>query len=125
MTGVFDRLQKQIEDRQKEGGITALDLAELPPALRKIMRLMLRQLQLSYPQLCEAMEALPENERLERTDLDQALDVLSRQAWLIRIGEGPKAIYKVNLRRKAASTLSQNIWASLEAKLKDKPPESE
>lgn len=121
MSGVFDRLQKQIDDKQKEGGITALDLADLPPALRKIMRLMLRQLQMDYPQLCEAMEKVPEGERLPRADLDNALKTLSQQAWLIQIGEGERAIYKVNLRRKAGSTLASGIWQSLDAKLKDNP----
>lgn len=121
MSGVFDRLQKQIDDKQKEGGITALDLADLPPALRKIMRLMLRQLQMDYPQLCEAMEKMPEGERLSRADLDNALKTLSQQAWLIQIGEGERAIYKVNLRRKAGSTLASGIWQSLDAKLKDNP----
>jgi hypothetical protein len=121
MPGVFDRLQKEIENKQGEGGITALDLADLPPALRKIMRLMLRELQLNYPQLTEAVAALPEAERLASSELDQALDVLTQQSWLLRIGEGPKAIYKVNLRRKSGSTLASGIWNTLDSKLKDKP----
>jgi len=121
MSGVFDRLQKQINDKQKEGGITALDLADLPPALRKIMRLMLRQVQMNYPQLCEAMEKMPEGERMSQSDLDEALKTLSQQSWLIQIGEGERAIYKVNLRRKAGSNIASGIWQSLDAKLKDKP----
>lgn len=121
MSGVFDRLQKQINDKQKEGGITALDLADLPPALRKIMRLMLRQVQMSHPQLREAMEKFPEEERLSHAELDDALKTLSQQAWLIQIGEGERAIYKVNLRRKAGSTIASGIWQSLDAKLKDNP----
>lgn len=121
MPGVFDRLNKEIEDKQQEGGITPLDLAELPPALRKIMRLMLRELQLNYPRLCEVMDAMPEKDRLTRQELDEALATLTRQFWLIRIGEGAKAIYKVNLRRKSGSTLAGGIWSSLETKLKDNP----
>ena len=118
MAGVFDRLQNKIEDKQKEGGITALDLADLPPALRKIMRLMLRKLQMSYPQLCEAMDQMPEADRLTRDDLDKALYALYQQSWLTRLGEGTKAIYKVNLRPKSGSTLATGIWSALEDKLK-------
>lgn len=118
MPGIFDRLQKEIENKQGEGGITALDLADLPPALRKIMRLMLRELQLSYPQLTEAIASLPDAERLPLKELDEALEVLTRQAWLIRIGAGDKAIYKVNLRRKAGSTVASGIWNTLDSKLK-------
>ena len=61
MPGVFDRLNKEIENKQKEGGITALDLADLPAPLRKIMKLMLRELQMTYPRLCEVMDAMPVN----------------------------------------------------------------
>lgn len=121
MPGVFDRLQREIENKQQDGGITALDLADLPPALRKIMRLMLREVQLSYPNLRGAIDAMPEADRFNPTDLNNALDMLTRQSWLIRIGEGERAIYKVNLRRKSGSTLSAGIWASLDDKLKDKP----
>ncbi len=124
MPGVFDRLNKEIKDKQKEGGITALDLAELSPALRKIMRLMLRELQMSYPRLCEAMDAMPEKDRLTRDGLDDALSTLTQQSWLIRIGEGEKAIYKVNLRHGDGSKLASGIWSSLDAKLKDKPKDT-
>jgi hypothetical protein len=118
MPGMFDRLQSQIDDKNKEGGITALDLADLPPALRKIMRLMLRQLQMNHSQLCEAMDKLPEKDRLSRPDLDLALDSLTKQAWLNRVGEGAKAVYKVNLRAKSGSTLASGIWSALDGKLK-------
>lgn len=118
MPGVFDRLQKEIENKGEQGGITALDIADLPPTLRKIMRLMLRELQLSYSQLLETICALPEEERLPNKDLDEALDTLTTQGWLIRIGQGEKAIYKVNLRRKSGSKLAVGVWNTLDEKLK-------
>ena len=119
MNGIFDRIQKQIDDKRKEGGMTVLDLADLPPALRKIMRLMLRQIHMSYPQLWAAIEAMPAKDRLTRAALDAALKELSEQAWLIQIGAGERAIYKVNLRRKAGSKLGESIWQNIDAKLKD------
>ncbi|MCJ7433219.1 MAG: hypothetical protein MUO77_06990 [Anaerolineales bacterium] len=121
MPGVFDRLQREIENKQQDGGITALDLADLSPSLRKIMRLMLRELQITYPRLCEAMDGMSDTERLSRADLDAALDTLTKQFWLIRLGEAEHAIYKVNLRRKSGSTLADGIWNNLDAKLKGKP----
>ncbi len=121
MPGVFDRLQKQIEDKQAQGGITALDLADLPSSLRKIMRLMLRELQLDLPSLRKAVAELPDTEQFSQADLDEALATLTQQGWLIRIGQGEKAIYKVNLRRKAGAGLPGDIWNTLDAKMKDKP----
>ncbi|MCL4272811.1 MAG: hypothetical protein KJZ77_03000 [Anaerolineales bacterium] len=124
MPGVFDRLNEEIQDKQKEGGITPLDLADLPPALRKIMRLMLRELQMNYPRLREVMESMPEAERLSRDELDAALSSLTEQFWLIRIGTGEKAIYKVNLRRKEGSKLAAGLWTKLDERLKRKPGET-
>ena len=48
MPGVFDRLNKEIQDKQKEGGITPLDLAGLPPALRKIIETNVPAFQLRF-----------------------------------------------------------------------------
>lgn len=118
MPGVFDRLNKEIENKQQDGGITPLDLVELPAPLRKIMKIMLRELQMTYPRLCEVMDAMPEEERLTRNLLDEALSTLTQQFWLVRIGEKEKAIYKVNLKRKSGSTLAAGIWSSLDKKLK-------
>jgi hypothetical protein len=118
MPGVFDRLNKEIENKQKEGGITAFDLADLSPTLRKIMKIMLRELQMTYPRLGEVIDAMPEDQRISRAQLDEALSTLTDQFWLIRIGEKEKAIYKVNLKRKTGSTLAAGIWSSLDEKLK-------
>jgi hypothetical protein len=124
MPGVFDRLNKEIQDKQKEGGITPLDLADLPPALRKIMRLMLRELQMNYPRLREVMDSMSETDRLSADELDEALATLTDQFWLIRIGAGENAIYKVNLRRREGSKLAAGVWSALDARLKDKPKDA-
>jgi hypothetical protein len=117
MAGLFDRLQNELDDRDKEGGITALDLADLPAPLRKLMRLMLRKIELDTPSLRQAVDAMPEKDRMEKAELDQALDELCKKSWLIRRGEGDSVSYKVNLRRKASSTLMDSIWSSLDDKI--------
>jgi len=77
-------------------------------------------LQMNYPRLCEVMDSMPKEERLTRDELNAALAALTQQFWLIRIGENEKAIYKVNLKRKAGSTLAAGIWSSLDARLRGK-----
>lgn len=116
MSGIFDRLQSQLGSQGDEGGITPLDLAGLPPALRKIMRLMLREIEMSYSDLCEAVKTLPEADSLTPDEFDKALDDLSRQGWLIKMGQD-KVSYRVNLRRKAGSTLG--IWATLTSRIEE------
>lgn len=115
--GLFDRLQNQLEDRGKEGGISPLDLAALPPKLRKIMRLMLREVEMTHPQLKEATAKMPEADRLTDAELVEALDSLTKQSWLIKLGQDDLVTYKVNLKRKGPSSLASGIWATLEDKM--------
>lgn len=119
MAGVFDRLQNKIDDKKDEGGITALDLVDLSPSLRNIMRLMLRRLKMTYPEVCAAVDKMPEKQRLSHEEIKRALNTLTKQFWLIRLGEGETATYKVNLRAKAGSNLKDNIWASLGTKIEE------
>jgi hypothetical protein len=114
---IFDRLQKKLDVQKQEEGISAGDIAQLPPALRKIMRLMLREIELTYKAICEAMDSVPASDRLSRTELDQALDTLTRQNWLIRRGEAERLNFTVNLRRKAGSQMGLNFWNSLDEKI--------
>jgi hypothetical protein len=127
MSGIFDRLQKQMEVESQKDGISPLDLAALPPLLRKIMRYMLREYEMLYSEICEWAKELPEAERPSQADLDQALESLSKQFWLIKRGEGERVRYQANLRRKAGSKLAQGAWNALDAKIaasaqKKEPP---
>ncbi len=117
MSGIFERLQKQMEVDTEKEGLSPLDLQDLPPLLRKIMRYMLREYELPYAEICQWAGELPEGERPNQADLDQALETLSRQFWLIKRGEGERVRYQANLRRKAASRLGQSAWNSLDAKI--------
>ena len=116
MPGVFDRLNTAIEKKKKLEGVSALDMIELPLLLRRVMRLLLREIKMSYPRLCEVVDALPEGQSVSREDLQRALDELTEQYWLVRIGQGEKAIYRVNLRAKRKSKLDETIWSTLEAR---------
>jgi hypothetical protein len=122
MPGVFDRLQKRLDLEKRDEGISPLEIASLPPNLRKIMRLMLREVQIRYVDLCNAVAEMPEENRLSRADLDAALKELTAQNWLICRGEGDYVNYQVNLRRKAGSKIAQGVWANLNLKISQTPP---
>lgn len=117
MSGIFDRLQKQLDIRKREEGISPLDIADLPPNLRKIMRMMMREVVMKYTDLCLAVDAMPEASRLSRKDLEAALATLVEQNWLMRYGEGEFTSYRVNLRRKSGSKLDKDIWSTLGDKI--------
>jgi len=117
MSGVFDRLQKRMEIESQEGGVSPLELAKLPPLLRKIMRYMLREYELLYSEVVEWAEELPASERPIKDELDQALETLSKQLWLIKRGEGDRVRYQANLRRKAGVKLAQGTWSVLDERI--------
>lgn len=117
MSGIFDRLKKRMEIESQEGGISPLDLAALPPLMRKIMRYMLREYELFYPEICEWAKDLPEAERPSQAELDEALQMLTKQFWLIKRGEGERVRYQANLRHKSGSKLAQGVWSALDSKI--------
>src|ERR1051326_4039818 len=99
---------------EPDSGLSVLDFGDLPSTQRKTMRLMLRQREVTYPDLCQVVDALPEAERLTRSELDDALKNLTEQQWLIRSGEAP-VIYKVNFRRGTRPALARDIWNVLDS----------
>jgi hypothetical protein len=124
MSGIFDRLQNKLDIQKREQGISAIELADLPSNLRKIMRMMLRETAMKYTDIVKAVGAMPEAQRLSQPELDQALDKLVEQNWLARTGEGDMTTYRVNLRRKSGSSLDKDIWSSLDSLIttsKDEP----
>ncbi len=147
MSRRFD-LQSTEGESGQASGITALDLADLPPPLPKMLRLMLRQGEMTYPDIQDAVGLFPETDQLTSAELDEALDSLTRHGWLTHLSDRQPAVYRVNLRRKITNTssdfqprrrssgaLAQGIWSALEnesssdtpAKRHDKPdpPSSE
>jgi predicted transcriptional regulator len=125
---IYDRLKKKLEVQKYEEGISALDLASLPAPLRKIMRTMLREVEMTHVAIHQSIDETPPAENWGHADLDQALNELVKQNWLIRRGEGDRVNYTVNLRRKAGSSLDKNFWSALDAKISEnktefKPPQ--
>jgi uncharacterized NAD(P)/FAD-binding protein YdhS len=114
---IFERLQKRLEVDKHEEGISPLDIADLPPNLRKIMRLMLREVEMTDVELHQAVGEMPVTDRMSAAALDQALDELTRQFWLIRRGLGERVTYQVNLRRKSGSRIAQGVWNVLDSKI--------
>lgn len=120
MNDLFDRLQGEIEKRNSDSGISPMDLLELPEHMRKIMRKMLRARSLRKDEIIEFVNSWEKEQRPNQKDLEASLDDLVAQGWLIPIGEGELAGYRVNLRRKKGSSLDNSIWGAIDSKLTNK-----
>lgn len=130
MSGLFDKLQNELDSREEEGGISPLDLAELPSKLRKLMRHMLREVEAPFERIAELAAEFDEKDRMDEAELKEALEELGKLGWVITFGEGDKITYKVNLRRKRGSQLAASIWSALDNKIEEhartkKPKEDE
>jgi hypothetical protein len=115
MTGIFDRLQGQLDDDDQSHGITPMDIVDLPDAQRQVMKLLLRDRTASTEGigLDDFREKLPGLD-----DLPAVIDKLAAAGWLIVLGEPPTARYKINLRKKRG-TLTSDLWSSLAGHLID------
>ena len=108
---------------------SALDLMDLEPAAYRVMQMILRKVEVAHPDLCAAVEALPERERLSTAELDNVLGKLIDENWITVTENDGTAIYKAVLRRKSTNVLDtyapkrrtgtilpQNVWDSLDTK---------
>ena len=116
MPGVFDRLQQKLPDPEDENsGPSPLDIAALPQHQKSIMRLMLTEYELTYEALLEAVGEFREDRQMSQAELDNALEELASERWLLLVGEG-NVLYRVNMKRRAGSKL--DVWADLGSRIK-------
>jgi hypothetical protein len=91
-------------------GLSTLVLTHLPPAHRKLIRLILRKVEPTYAELCQALADWPEDERLSPADLAEALKDLYEHHYLYLLGDEGNPRYKVSFSRRANRELTQNLW---------------
>lgn len=112
---LYDRIANQLDDDDEpRGGLTPLDIADLPAAQRKVMFSLLRDTRAATEGITPAdlFEKLDAPEEFEET-----LHSLVTNGWLIAVGEEDSRRYKVNIRRKRSSSLSFGIWSSLSERI--------
>jgi hypothetical protein len=107
MTGLFNRLQQEIQARNKQGGLSPTDLLDMPEALAKIINQIIRRNGLKLEDIASQL-----NQSAEETE---ALLAELVQKGLVRQMEVKgETWYKAHFSRKADRKLSTGIWASLD-----------
>lgn len=117
---VWRRLEVVIGSQPDEVSLSAADLmGDFSVPQRRVIRAMLRKRgRTSRADLNAELDKLPAERRLTPEQIDTALESLSKEGWLFSTGQSP-VLYKVNLRRKAGLTLTQDIWAALDERTLD------
>ncbi len=111
--GIFDHIQSEIEEREKQEGITPADLLELSPLLRKLMNHITRQGKLTVEQAAEHVEE-------SSTNALKMLNGLVEKGFLEREERAEGWVYRTRFARKRARALPAGIWSALEQRSKEK-----
>ena len=112
--GLFERLQDEIEEREKREAISPLDLLDLPEALRTLMQLIIRRGQATAHELAQEMEG-------SENALESMLQSLVDKGYLATVPGTTPPRYRPVLGRRRARELPSGIWDMLSKKLEREP----
>ncbi len=99
-------------------GFNVVDYMELPPAERCLVRLVLRHISMSYPNICAEIELMPANQQMSQAELDAALEHLTRSNWLIPQQDEQPIIYRVNDSQRSTSQ-DRRLWDGIDLEAMD------
>jgi DNA-binding Lrp family transcriptional regulator len=110
MTGLFDRLQSEIETRQRMEGITPADLLDLSSELRRIVNTITREGEMSLAKIVLELDMRP-------SELRELLDTLVEKGFLKAFEVKGELRYKTFFARRRVREVSLNIWDALSDKV--------
>ncbi len=105
--GIFGRLQKEIDAREKKEGITLSVLLDLSPPLRRLMNRITREGQLSVEEAAELLEETP-------ASAQQTLNAFVEKGYLEREQQEGGWVYRTRFARKRPRQIPVGIWSALE-----------
>jgi predicted DNA-binding transcriptional regulator len=112
MTGIFRRLQDEIEARDQNKGLSPIDLLDMPEALAKVINKIIRSNGMKLEDIATELGQSAEDTRA-------TLDELVKKGLVRRIEVKEEVWYKAQFARKADKALSSNIWSALDGFVDD------
>lgn len=109
--GMFDRIQNEIETREKRDGISPADLLDFSPPLRKLMNHITRKGETTEG---AAAQHLGESQEQVR----EMLNGLVEKGYLEREKRKEGWVYKTRFTRKRGRDIPVGIWSALEQRAK-------
>ena len=108
--GLFDRLNQEMEAREKTPGLTMSDVLVFPEAERKLFNWMMRQRQVA---LEEVAARLGQDEAAARAKMAELMD----KGYVREIDIRGEVRYRVRLAPKRGRDIPLNVWAALDDKV--------
>ena len=107
MTGLYNRLQDEIQARDSGIGLSPIDLLDMPDALVEVIHRIIRNNGMKLEDIAEEL-----NQSTEETV--NTLDQLVEKGYARRVKVKNEVWYKAQFGRKADKVLSLDIWSSLD-----------
>jgi hypothetical protein len=107
MGSLFDRLQGEIEDREQPGGLSPIDLLDMPPALAAVVKQIVRRNGMKLTEISESLGESLENTR-------QTLNELIQKGYVRQVEVKGDSWYKAHFAQKRNRTVSQTLWTALD-----------
>ena len=106
MSGLFDRLQDEIDQRDALGGVSAVDLLDMPPNLRRLVQLLTR----SGPLPAAAVGS---QVGLDDAEVAALLAALAAKGHVRAEEVDGVVVYRVAFGRRRARAVPLDIWQAL------------
>jgi DNA-binding MarR family transcriptional regulator len=110
--GIFDRIQKEIDERDKQEGISPADLLDLSSLLRRLMNRITRQGEITVEGAAEHRGETLDNTR-------KMLNTLVEKGYLEREEREDGWVYRTRFARKRGRDIPAGIWSALGQRTKD------
>ncbi len=107
MSGLFDRLQDEINARGEPEGLSPIDLLDLPVELAAIVKKIVRRNGMPLAEIAEELQQSPEAAVATLADLVQ-------KKFMRRIEVQGEIWYKAQFARKPDKKLSRGVWSVLD-----------
>jgi DNA-binding MarR family transcriptional regulator len=110
MANLFERLQSEIEARQRMEGITPADLLALSPDLRRIIKTITRRKEMSLAEIVLELGMKPSEAR-------ELVDTLVEKGFLKAFEVRGELHYKTSFAPRREREMSLNVWDALSDKV--------
>ncbi len=114
MPGLFDRLQTEIDQRERSAGYSPADLLTLSPELRKLIQTLTRK-------GASTTDALAAEIDMPAAELGPLLDALIEKGFVAAVDVAGTTWYKAVLARRRGREVPFNIWEALQEKTSADP----
>ena len=112
MGGLFNRLQDELDARNKGEGLSPIDLLDMPEALAAVVNHIIRNNGMRLEDIAKELDKTAE-------ETQETLEKLVEKGYIRKIAVKEETWYKAQFGRKADKALSLSIWSALDGVVED------